>query len=115
MALLWTWGTSRLLKLPQNASSYSLKIASRSQTLGAGAKRIGLLFSTAEVGVNLPVAQTQDIKDIMSKDGKLEMSDGCGLISCNLSRAIAKKLDIHFESKVYVPNVFQLRYRGYKV
>ena len=96
-------------------SSYSFKIASCSQTLGAGAKRIGLLFSTAEVGVNLPVAETEDIKDIMSEDGKLEMSDGCGLISYNLSRAIAKRLDIHFESKVYVPNVFQLRYRGYKV
>lgn len=114
MALLWPWGTSGPLKLPQNVGCYSFKIASCSQTLGAGAKRIGLLFSTAEVGVNLPVAETEDIKDIMSKDGKLEMSDGCGLISYNLSRAIAKKLGIHFESKIYVPNVFQLRYRGYK-
>lgn len=65
--------------------------------------------------MDLPVSETEDIPDVMSKDGKTEMSDGCGLISYNLSRALAKRLDIHFESKIYVPNVFQLRYRGYKV
>ncbi|KAF8310103.1 RdRP-domain-containing protein [Clavulina sp. PMI_390] len=86
----------------------------RIRTAAKFAKRIGLLFSTADTGLDLPTELTEDIPDVMSTDGKVEMSDGCGLISYNFSRALAKKLDIHFQGNIYVPNVFQLRYRGYK-
>lgn len=58
---------------------------------------------------------TLDIGDVMSKDGKTEMSDGCGLVSYEFARQLAKRLDVHFLGNIYVPTVYQLRYLGYKV
>lgn len=78
------------------------------------AKRVGLLFSTQDAGLPLAPEMTRDVGDVMSKDGKTEMSDGCGLISFEFSRQLAQKLDVHFLGKIYVPSIFQLRYLGYK-
>ena len=61
----------------------------------------------------------KDIPDIMSDDlGKapqVEMSDGCGLVSFEFARLLAKTLGLTFEDKIYVPSVMQIRYLGYKV
>jgi hypothetical protein len=73
----------------------------------SGAKRIGLLFSTADVDAQLDPARTLDIPDI--KDGDELFSDGCGLMSKRLAMDLAKKKKIVFRNKRYTPAVFQIR------
>ncbi|KAJ7598370.1 RNA-directed RNA polymerase [Mycena floridula] len=76
------------------------------------AKRIGLLFSEAQLDYDLPVQYAGDIPDL--KSGDEVFSDGCGLISKRLSVQISKKKKIVFRGERYTPSVFQLRYLGYK-
>ena len=59
---------NRIIAEQENVMTYPL-CSPRSPV----AKRIGLLFSTADTGVNLPIAETEDIPDVMSEDGKTEM------------------------------------------
>ncbi|KAJ7472913.1 RNA-directed RNA polymerase [Mycena galericulata] len=76
------------------------------------AKRIGLLFSEAQVDYNLDPKLVKDIEDI--KLGEEMFSDGCGLISRWLAMELAKKKKIFFRAVRYTPCVFQIRYLGYK-
>ncbi|KAI0318242.1 RNA dependent RNA polymerase-domain-containing protein [Amylostereum chailletii] len=76
------------------------------------AKRIGLLFSGAEVDYNLDPQYVGDIDDLMTGDENF--SDGCGLISKRLSMQIARSKRIVFQGRPYTPCVYQIRYRGYK-
>lgn len=73
----------------------------------AGAKRIGLLFSEAQVDYNLDPGLVKDIDDI--KEGDELFSDGCGLISKWLAIQLAKKKKIIFRGVRYTPCVFQIR------
>ncbi|KAJ7155081.1 RNA-directed RNA polymerase [Mycena filopes] len=77
------------------------------------AKRIGLLFSEAQLDYNLDPRRVKDIEDIQSGDELF--SDGCGLISQWLAKELAKKKKIIFRDARYTPCVFQIRrYLGYK-
>ncbi|KAL8828431.1 MAG: hypothetical protein Q9191_002589 [Dirinaria sp. TL-2023a] len=82
------------------------------KTVAKLAKRIGLLFSAAEVASQLQPDRCQDIPDITQ--GNYKFTDGCGLISTHLARLLVQKLDIRFRNNRYLPSVFQIRYRGYK-
>ena len=72
-----------------------------------GAKRIGLLFSEAEVYWDLDPAFTIDIPDI--KIGDEIFSDGCGLISKRLAMLLSQKKRIVYRTTRYTPSVFQIR------
>ncbi|KAF9697067.1 hypothetical protein EKO04_005137 [Ascochyta lentis] len=85
---------------------------SKMKSVGKKAKRIGLLFSTAEVAFDLPPERCQDIDDITTKD--YIFTDGCGLISPQLAKHLAQKRNIVFRDKRYLSSVYQVRYRGYK-
>ena len=85
---------------------------SKMKTVAKKVKRIGLLFSSANMGVTLAENRCQDIDDI-ERDGYC-FTDGCGLISQHLARFLAQRHNITFRNKRYVPTVFQIRYRGYK-
>ncbi|KAJ7811000.1 RNA-directed RNA polymerase [Mycena olivaceomarginata] len=76
------------------------------------AKRIGLLFSEAQLDLNLDPKLVKDIEDI--KSGDELFSDGCGLISKYLAIELAKRKKIIFRGIRYTPCVFQIRYLGYK-
>lgn len=81
-------------------------------SVGKKAKRIGLLFSSAEVAIMLPPHRCEDIEDI--KRDNYTFTDGCGLISLKLARQLAKTRNIIFRANRYLPSVYQIRYRGYK-
>lgn len=85
---------------------------SKIKTVAKKAKRIGLLFSTTEMGVKLQPDRCEDIPDIQSKD--YNFTDGCGLISVLLARQLDKKIPLSFRNLPYMPSVYQIRYRGYK-
>jgi hypothetical protein len=85
---------------------------SKLKSVGKKAKRIGLLFSSAEVALSLPPDRCQDIDDIATKD--YIFTDGCGLISPQLARQLVQKRNIIFRDHGYLPSVYQIRYRGYK-
>ena len=85
---------------------------SKIKTVAKLAKRIGLLFSAAEVATQLHPDRCQDIPDVTQ--GNYLFTDGCGLISAHLARLLVQKLDLRFRNKRYLPSVFQIRYRGYK-
>ena len=85
---------------------------SKIKSVAKMAKRIGLLFSAAEVAAELQPDRCQDIPDIMNGDNMF--TDGCGLISTQMARLLVQKLNICFRNKRYKPSVFQIRYRGYK-
>ncbi|KDQ53776.1 hypothetical protein JAAARDRAFT_61145 [Jaapia argillacea MUCL 33604] len=76
------------------------------------AKRIGLLFSAADIDYNLDPRLTKDIPDL--KVGDEVFSDGCGLASRRLLIQLSKKKKIIFRGVRYTPCVIQIRYRGYK-
>ena len=82
------------------------------KTVAKKSKRIGLLFSSAPVAMNLDPARCQDIPDI-EKDGYI-FTDGCGIISAHFAHELARKSKITFRNRRYTPSVFQIRYRGYK-
>jgi hypothetical protein len=85
---------------------------SKIKSVGKKAKRIGLLFSSAEVTLDLSPDRCQDIDDVATKD--YIFTDGCGLISTQLARQLAQKRNIVFRDRRYLPSVYQVRYRGYK-
>lgn len=85
---------------------------SKIKTVAKKAKRIGLLFSTANMAVELATERCEDIPDVASKD--YIFTDGCGLISPHLAGLLIKHSDIKFRNRRYSPSVFQIRYRGYK-
>jgi hypothetical protein len=85
---------------------------SKLKSVGKKAKRIGLLFSSAEVSLSLPPDRCQDIDDVANKD--YIFTDGCGLISLPFARLLAQRRHIIFRNRKYLPSVFQIRYRGYK-
>lgn len=85
---------------------------SKIKSVGKQAKRIGLLFSSAEVALDLPPNRCQDIDDVATKD--YTFTDGCGLISAQLAGQLAQKRNIVFRDRRYLPSVYQVRYRGYK-
>ncbi|KAK4442628.1 RNA dependent RNA polymerase-domain-containing protein [Podospora aff. communis PSN243] len=85
---------------------------SKMKTVQKKAKRIGLLFSSAEVAKIIDPKWCQDIPDIESAD--YIFTDGCGLIAPKLVRQLADKANITFRNQRYYPSVLQIRYRGYK-
>lgn len=73
----------------------------------AGAKRIGLLFSEAQLDWQLDPRYVADIADI--KSGDEIFSDGCGLISRRFAVQLSKARRIIFRGNRYTPAVFQIR------
>lgn len=82
---------------------YLLLSTDRSQ----GAKRIGLLFSSADIDYLLDPKHVADIPDITVGDELF--SDGCGLISRWLAIQLSKSKKIIFRGRRYTPTVFQIR------
>ncbi|KAJ6450386.1 RNA-directed RNA polymerase [Mycena sanguinolenta] len=91
---------------------YRLGDFQRLMSAAKRAKRIGLLFSEAQLDYNLDPNLVKDIEDI--KLGDELFSDGCGLISRYLAIQLAKSKKIIFRGVRYTPCVFQIRYLGYK-
>ncbi|EUC27040.1 hypothetical protein COCCADRAFT_10243 [Bipolaris zeicola 26-R-13] len=85
---------------------------SKLKSVGKKAKRIGLLFSSADIALDLPPDRCQDIDDVATK--QYIFTDGCGLISIQLAQHLAQKRNIVFRNRRYLPSVYQIRYRGYK-
>ena len=85
---------------------------SKLKSVGKKAKRIGLLFSSADMGVVLPPDRCEDIEDV--ERGDYNFTDGCGLISKHLAKKLVQRCKIVYRNKRYLPSVFQIRYRGYK-
>ena len=75
-------------------------------------KRIGLLFSAAEIACEVQADCCEDIPDVTSKD--YIFTDGCGLVSEKFAKLLVKNVNIRFRNRKYMPSVFQIRYRGYK-
>ena len=73
----------------------------------SGAKRIGLLFSKAEIDWSLDPSVTEDIDDIIVNGENF--SDGCGLIGPNFARLLSRRKGIIFRGRPYTPCVFQIR------
>lgn len=82
------------------------------KTVGKKAKRIGLLFSSAESIMTIDPERCEDIPDVESTD--YVFTDGCGLIAPKLASELARRSRILFRDSRYTPSVFQIRYRGYK-
>jgi hypothetical protein len=85
---------------------------SKLRSVAKKSKRIGLLFSSAEVSTTLPSERCQDIDDVTSQD--YIFTDGCGLMSPQFAKLLAQRRNIVFRDKRYLPSVYQIRYRGYK-
>ncbi|KAI4619576.1 uncharacterized protein J4E87_007466 [Alternaria ethzedia] len=85
---------------------------SKLKSVGKKAKRIGLLFSSAEAALDLSPERCRDIDDVKRDD--YVFTDGCGLISLQLARQLSQRRNIIFRNQRYLPSVFQIRYRGYK-
>jgi regulator of nonsense transcripts 1 len=90
----------------------SLGDFAKMKTVAKKAKRIGLLFSVAQMAAVVDPNRCQDIPDIETND--YIFTDGCGLISPHLAHELARKVKIAFRNIRYTPSVFQIRYRGYK-
>ena len=73
----------------------------------SGSKRIGLLFSSAQIDYNLDPRWVADISDISVGDEVF--SDGCGLISKRLAVQLSKRKQIIYRGARYTPTVFQIR------
>lgn len=82
------------------------------KTVAKKAKRIGLLFSTAQRVMDVDPSRCKDIADVERED--YIFTDGCGNISPSLAKLLVRKKPILFRNKRYMPSVFQIRYRGYK-
>ncbi|KAJ3981779.1 RdRP-domain-containing protein [Lentinula detonsa] len=91
---------------------YSLGELNGIMNVAKRAKRIGLLFSGAEVDFILDPKYVGDIDDLTTGDENF--SDGCGLISKRLCVQIARMKRILFQARNYTPCVYQIRYKGYK-
>lgn len=82
------------------------------RTAAKKAKRIGLLFSSAEVTMEVLPERCEDIDDVSRHE--YTFTDGCGRIAGQLARLIVQKRNIVFRNRRYLPAVYQIRYRGYK-
>lgn len=82
------------------------------KTVAKKAKRIGLMFSSADTATRLDSERTEDIEDVERDD--YTFTDGCGNISMSFLKQLVKAKDIRFRNRKYVPSVVQIRYRGYK-
>jgi RNA dependent RNA polymerase len=85
---------------------------SKMKTVAKKAKRIGLLFSTAQMAIEVKPGRCEDISDVETKE--YNFTDGCGLISKHLADLLVQKVRIAFRNVRYTPSVYQIRYRGYK-
>ncbi|KAF9261342.1 RNA-directed RNA polymerase [Marasmius fiardii PR-910] len=95
-----------------DARIYQLGDFGKIMNVAKRAKRIGLLFSEAQLDYQLDPRYVADIADI--KSGDELFSDGCGLMSKRLAVQVSKKKKIIFRGVRYTPCVFQIRYLGYK-
>ncbi|KAF8439377.1 RNA dependent RNA polymerase-domain-containing protein [Boletus edulis BED1] len=91
---------------------YKLGDFGRIMNAAKRAKRIGLLFSAAELDIQLDPKWTTDMEDIENPD--TVFSDGCGLMSKHWAIQVSKTKKIIFRNQRYVPCVLQIRYLGYK-
>lgn len=82
------------------------------KTVAKKSKRIGLLFSVAEMATTVDPNRCEDIQDIETNN--YTFTDGCGLISPHLAQELSRRVEIAFRNIRYTPSVFQIRYRGYK-
>ncbi|KAJ2987432.1 hypothetical protein NUW58_g4511 [Xylaria curta] len=82
------------------------------KTVAKMTKRIGLLFSSAQVATTVEPSRCEDIPDV--EDDNYVFTDGCGLISPRCAQELSRRLQLRFRDKRYSPSVFQIRYRGYK-
>jgi hypothetical protein len=80
--------------------------------IGKKSKRIGLLFSEAELGIRLPAERCKDIPDIEAYGHVF--SDGCGFMSRDFAKRLSRSKSLSFHGLRYVPSVVQISYRGYK-
>jgi hypothetical protein len=112
-ALIQTWGNFSDIPTP-----------------GKRAKRLGLLFSTADPLFEFPPEKVGDIPDIVASVTGECLTDGCGYISPKLAKMVIKSMSSktsnpasnlqpgtpkileHLEQ--YTPSVYQIRYLGYK-
>lgn len=85
---------------------------SKLKSVGKKSKRIGLLFSSAEMALTLSPDRCEDIDDITF--GDYIFTDGCGRVSTSLAKQLVQRRNIAYRNKRYLPAVFQIRYRGYK-
>ncbi|KAI0102379.1 RdRP-domain-containing protein [Nemania sp. FL0031] len=85
---------------------------SKMKTVAKKAKRIGLLFSSAQVATTIDPKRCEDIPDV--EDDSYVFTDGCGLISPRLNQDLSRRLGLSFRDKRYSPSVMQIRYLGYK-
>lgn len=85
---------------------------SKIKTVAKKSKRIGLLFSSADMAMILDPSRCEDFPDVQTKD--YIFTDGCGLISQHLASQLVKQRNIVYRNQRYTPSVFQIRYRGYK-
>ncbi|CAM1154444.1 Uncharacterised protein g11233 [Pycnogonum litorale] len=79
------------------------------------ANRIGLLLATAQPILDLTQDEFEVTRDI--EFNSYNFTDGCGFISYETAKDIAKYLEIDFrylEQKWKVPSVFEIQFRGYK-
>ncbi|KAF8597550.1 RNA-directed RNA polymerase [Ceratobasidium sp. AG-I] len=81
---------------------------SKINNIAKRAKRIGLLFSGADIDWDLNPALTKDIPDITI--GEELFSDGCGLMSRKFMGMLAKKKKIVHRGLRYTPSLIQIRY-----
>ncbi|KAF5334777.1 hypothetical protein D9611_012906 [Ephemerocybe angulata] len=116
---LWLNGRERSCYLREansdqelDARIYALGDYGRIMNVSKRAKRIGLLFSSAQVDLQLDPKFIADIPDI--EIGDEVFSDGCGLMSKRLAITVAKKKKVVFRGTRYTPTVVQIRYLGYK-
>ncbi|KAJ3528070.1 hypothetical protein NMY22_g9549 [Coprinellus aureogranulatus] len=91
---------------------YAMGDFSKIMNASKRAKRIGLLFSSAQVDLRVDPKFIADIGDI--EIGDEVFSDGCGLMSKRLAVTVAKQKGIVFRGVRYTPTVIQIRYLGYK-
>lgn len=91
---------------------YSYGDFARIMNVAKRAKRIGLLFSKAELDWNLDPRWTNDIEDIVINGETF--SDGCGLMSKRFAVQLSRHRRFLYHGRPYTPCVFQIRYRGYK-
>ncbi|KAI0517332.1 RdRP-domain-containing protein [Xylaria bambusicola] len=85
---------------------------SKMKTVAKKVKRIGLLFSAAEVATKVDPSRCEDIPDV--EDDNYVFTDGCGLISPRFAQELSRQLHLTFRDRRYTPSVYQIRYRGYK-
>ncbi|KAF8056611.1 RNA-directed RNA polymerase [Lyophyllum atratum] len=95
-----------------DARIYALGDYGKIMNIAKRAKRIGLLFSEAQLDWQLDPGFTTDIPDIRSGDEIF--SDGCGLMSRHFAVQLSRARKIIIRGARYTPTVFQIRYLGYK-